>query len=74
MSEPIAYWSEAMREADGDPDLAVQVLCGWLAATADKVEELRRTGYYRATQPASVFPVRDRPPPLDVGDQQNPGG
>ena len=67
-------WNWYVASANGDIAEAVQAMASDLVATAERVDALSRTGYYRAGQPARVvnLPVRERREPLDVAAEQAP--
>ena len=67
-------WRWYLASANDDPSLAIEMMASDLVATAERVDALSRTGYYRAGQPARVvnIPVRERREPLDVAAEQAP--
>ena len=67
-------WAWYLEINDADPNAAIEAMASDLVATAARVEELSRTGYFRAGQPARVVnrPAKERREPLDVATEQAP--
>lgn len=69
---PKEIWDYYLTCSDGSVSEAIEMMASDLVATADRVEELSRTGYFRRGQPTRVvnLPVRERREPLDVPSEQ----
>ena len=67
-------WKFYVDSANGSVSEAIEMMASDLVATAARVEELSRTGYFRAGQPARVVnrPAKERREPLDVAAEQAP--